>query len=124
MALLIPILASLCLYSTPLVNAFSPQPLTKPASQTSYCNGRLAAANDDNAASSSNERKPWDVFRFVSQSSKFVTPPPLPFIGDAGKKANKKVGPGKACILYFMYHAMQKGMYHVLIIILLNSLFI
>ncbi|KAL3804256.1 hypothetical protein ACHAWO_009857 [Cyclotella atomus] len=30
---------------------------------------------------SSKERKPWDVLRFINQSSKFVTPPKLPFIG-------------------------------------------
>lgn len=54
----------------------------------------LAAAGDDDA-SSRTARKPWEFFRFVSQSSKFVTPPSLPFIGGGKKGTTRKVKPGE-----------------------------
>ena len=45
--------------------------------------GRLAA---------SAEKKPWELFRFISQSSKFIKPPSLPFTRQKGLK--RKVLPG------------------------------
>lgn len=83
----------LALLSASLAGAFSPQPLTHRTTSPSYNLGRLLAGDDD-ASSSSKERKPWDVFRFVSQSSKFVTPPSLPFIGGGKKGAKRKILPG------------------------------
>mmetsp|Transcript_22923 Transcript_22923/g.49592 ORF Transcript_22923/g.49592 Transcript_22923/m.49592 type:complete len:265 (+) Transcript_22923:153-947(+) len=80
---------SQCFQTISLANAFSPQPFTH-TSSTSYNRGRLAAADNDN-----DERKPWDIFRFVSQSSKFVTPPSLPFIGGGKKGTKRKIGPGE-----------------------------
>lgn len=53
-----------------------------------------AADNDDATSSSTKERKPWEFLRFVSQSSKFVTPPPLPFIGGGRKGSKRKVVQG------------------------------
>jgi len=44
---------------------------------------------------SSKERKPWDVLRFVSQSSKFVRPPPIPFLGGSRNGGTRKVLPGE-----------------------------
>lgn len=70
-------------------HAFSPRPF---ASSISYTH-ELAAAGDD-ATSSAKERKPWEFLRFVSQSSKFVTPPTLPFIGGGTKESTRKIKPG------------------------------
>ena len=53
-----------------------------------------AADNDDATSSSTKERKPWEFLRFVSQSSKFVTPPPLPFIGGGRRGSKRKVVQG------------------------------
>lgn len=38
------------------------------------------------------ERKPWELLRFISQSSKFVTFPPSPF---AKSSMKRKIGVGK-----------------------------
>lgn len=94
--LVLALLSSQGLQTIPLADAFSPQLLTNPSSIISPNHAGLAATDDGNASSSSNERKPWDIFRFVTQSSKFVTPPSLPFFGDAGKnRMKRKVGPGE-----------------------------
>ena len=39
------------------------------------------------------ERKPWELFRFISQSSKFVTLPALPFASQSSEK--RKLQPGE-----------------------------
>ena len=38
------------------------------------------------------ERKPWELLRFISQSSKFVTLPPLPFTAKSPIKRKMGVG--------------------------------
>jgi hypothetical protein len=60
--------------------AFAP-PNSRPAAQCVNTPTFLQMAVD---GASSKERKPWDVLRFISQSSKFVTPPKLPFIAATG----------------------------------------
>ena len=84
------VLLSFCLQTISFSDAFSPHPFTYTA--TPYAHGGLAAANDDDA--STKERKPWEFLRFVSQSSKFVTPPSLPFIGGGKKGTSRKISPG------------------------------
>ena len=82
----------LCALNQPRANAFSPSSERHViSSQTAT---RLLAAGDD---TSNKERKPWDIFRFISQSSKFVSPPKLPFLRDkVGERV--RVQPG-TCIL-------------------------
>jgi hypothetical protein len=49
------------------------------------------------------ERKPWELFRFISQSSKFVTLPPLPF---AKSPVKRKIVVGEfsfVCCTLLMY---------------------
>jgi len=43
------------------------------------------------------ERKPWEVLRFISQSSKFVTLPPLPF---AASPVKRKMGAGEFGLMH------------------------
>ena len=78
-------LLSVCLQaqtSCSLVNAFtSPQLFSQ---KLTYLK-QLAATNDDGGGASASERKPWELLRFISQSSKFVKPPSLPFV-----KVNKR----------------------------------
>jgi len=69
-----------------LVAAFSAHRLS-PLSTT-----RLYATDD---SSSSKERKPWDIFRFVSQSSKFIKPPQIPFLASPSNTVKKRVAPGE-----------------------------
>ncbi len=45
------------------------------------------------------ERRPWELLRFISQSSKFVTLPPLLF---TAKSQKRKIGVGE--ILFVAYH--------------------
>ena len=45
-------------------------------------------------AAASNERRPWELFRFISQSSKFVTLPPLPFAAKSPPE-KRKIQPGE-----------------------------
>lgn len=84
-------LLALCFQATPLAHGFSSQIFIH-ANPPLYQNGRLAASGDEDAAS--NVRKPWDVLRFVSQSSKFVKTPSFPLIGVGQKGIKRKVGPG------------------------------
>jgi hypothetical protein len=84
-------LLALCFQATPLAHGFSSQIFIH-ANPPLYQNGRLASSGDEDAAS--NVRKPWDVLRFVSQSSKFVKAPSLPLIGVGQKGIKRKVGPG------------------------------
>jgi hypothetical protein len=84
-------LLALCFQATPLVHGFSSQIFIH-ANPPFYQTGRLAASGDEDAAS--NVRKPWDVLRFVSQSSKFVKTPSLPLIGVGKKGIKRRVGPG------------------------------
>ena len=41
--------------------------------------------------SASSERKPWEVLRFISQSSKFIKPPPLPLPFIGGGDGTKRI---------------------------------
>lgn len=84
-------LLALCFQATPLAHGFSSQIFIH-ANPPLYQTGRLAASGDEDAAS--NVRKPWDVLRFVSQSSKFVKTPSLPLIGFGKKGIKRRVGPG------------------------------
>mmetsp|Transcript_5518 Transcript_5518/g.10640 ORF Transcript_5518/g.10640 Transcript_5518/m.10640 type:complete len:292 (-) Transcript_5518:58-933(-) len=92
-----------CLPTISFSNAFTIPPTTTTISTlhhrttvTSHGARLLATANDnDDSSSSSKERKPWDIIRFVSQSSKFITPPSLPFIGGSKESTRRKVGPGE-----------------------------
>jgi len=51
----------------------------------------LRASGDDKT---SKERTPWDVLRFIGQSSKFITPPKLPFISNVMDGERIRVQPG------------------------------
>lgn len=51
----------------------------------------LRASGDDKT---SKERTPWDVLRFIGQSSKFITPPKLPFISNVMDGDRVRVQPG------------------------------
>lgn len=58
---------------------------------------------------SSKERKPWDVLRFINQSSKFVTPPKLPFIGaTSDEKVTVQPGQYLIYILSSVQHTNQQ----------------
>ena len=46
----------------------------------------------------SSERKPWEVLRFISQSSKFIKPPPLPLPFIGGEDGTKRI--------------VERGMFH------------
>ncbi|KAL9178778.1 hypothetical protein ACHAXT_003909 [Thalassiosira profunda] len=70
---------------SPSADAFAPQP------SVSSRRGIALHASDD----ASKERRPWEFLRFVSQSSKFVTPPPLPFLGGGRKGEARKAAPGE-----------------------------
>lgn len=100
--LFVALLPCQCLIQTvAIVGAFSPQPhfATSSVSITHARVGggrRLAAGGEGDApSSSSNERRPWDLFRFVSQSSKFVSPPSLPFLGGGRNGERRKIQPGE-----------------------------
>ncbi|KAL3822647.1 hypothetical protein ACHAXA_001800 [Cyclostephanos tholiformis] len=82
--------SALCIQTTPLAHGFSTQISTR-ASPPSSKHGRHASGGDDDDAPSTT-RKPWDVIRFVSQSSKFVGPPSLPLMR---KSIKRKIGPGE-----------------------------
>ena len=88
-------LLSVCLQaqtSCSLVNAFtSPQLFSqKPTLTSKQYLKQLAATNDNDGGASASERKPWELLRFISQSSKFVKPPSLPFV----KGRKRQVLPG------------------------------
>ena len=55
------------------------------------------------------ERKPWQLFRFISQSSKFVTLPSLPFASKS--PVTKKIGVGEFCLLYHYSLKNTKPLY-------------
>ena len=67
---------------------------TSPCSSVTHHHTSPRATTVLRAEEGSKERKPWDVLRFVSQSSKFVTPPPIPFIGGPRNGGTRKIGPG------------------------------
>ena len=69
-------LATICALHQPGANAFA-SPSSKRHAISSQSATRLLAAGDD---TSNKERKPWEIFRFISQSSKFISPPKLPFL--------------------------------------------
>jgi hypothetical protein len=100
-----------CLLQQPntLTEAFSPyqcfiihnrsSALTKESFHRRVEGSLAAATKDDDDGKKQNQRRPWDILRFISQSSKFIRPPSLPQIiigavaGGAGKNA-RKIGPG------------------------------
>lgn len=100
-----------CLLQQPntLTEAFSPyqcfiihnhsSALTKESFHRRVEGSLAAATKDDDDGKKQNQRRPWDILRFVSQSSKFIRPPSLPQIiigavaGGAGKNT-RKIGPG------------------------------
>mmetsp|Transcript_38088 Transcript_38088/g.82088 ORF Transcript_38088/g.82088 Transcript_38088/m.82088 type:complete len:288 (-) Transcript_38088:37-900(-) len=92
-----------CLPAISFSNAFTIPPTTTitlhhRTTVTSHGARLLATTNDNDdssSSSSSKERKPWDIIRFVSQSSKFISPPSLPFIGGSKESTRRKVGPGE-----------------------------
>lgn len=77
--------------------------LTKSSFHRRRVGGSLAASikdgdDDDDDGKKQNQRRPWDILRFISQSSKFIRPPSLPQIiigAVAGGKNTRKIGPGR-----------------------------
>ena len=130
-----------CLQQTnSLAEAFSPSPLVTGCHHHHHHHHhhhqslhhphvvRLAAANTNKngndkdttttssstAATRKKQNQPWDVFRFISQSSKFIRPPSLPqlIIGAtaAGKKKRRIAGSGMLfCCLFYCNRRLARN---------------
>mmetsp|Transcript_10767 Transcript_10767/g.18343 ORF Transcript_10767/g.18343 Transcript_10767/m.18343 type:complete len:292 (-) Transcript_10767:782-1657(-) len=66
---------------------------TTPSNHISRREGKRSHHQSSTSLAAADERKPWELFRFISQSSKFVTLPPLPFA--AKNPVKRKVGVGE-----------------------------
>ena len=71
---------------------------TTPSNHISRVEGKRSHHQSSTSLAAADERKPWEIFRFISQSSKFVTLTP-PFA--AKNPVKRKVGVGE---FLFVYH--------------------
>lgn len=73
------------------------------SSSSSSSSSTTAGVTDDGVVGQKQNRKPWDIFRFVSQSSKFIRPPSLPrLIVFGGKKNKRLVRSGRYYVRFFL----------------------
>ncbi|KAL3781484.1 hypothetical protein HJC23_009153 [Cyclotella cryptica] len=86
------------LFSQPIVNGLvspSTRRQTRWLAKTPQKTTFLPASADDSSPTSSKGREPWDIIRFISQSSKFIRPPRIPLLGERIGSEKRRVKPGE-----------------------------